>query len=140
LEGATKPAIVFLDGDPGCAASADAGLPFVSFTARGFGSLEFQFYFVFQIFHACDYTCRMDKWEKLAGKPITACGGILADPTRYAHRQYKGVRIYFCSAECLQEFERDPDGFMTSCKPHPVAREGIDPLQTGAGQQGARSD
>lgn len=65
----------------------------------------------------------MDKWEKLKGKAITACGGILKDPTRYESREYKGAQIYFCNQDCLREFEEDPERFMSGKVIHPVGRK-----------------
>ena len=65
----------------------------------------------------------MDKWEKLRGKALTACGGILKDPSRYPSREYKGMRVYFCNQACLREFEVDPDRFMSGQVVHPVGRE-----------------
>ena len=64
----------------------------------------------------------MDKWEKLKGKAITACGGILADPSEYPFREYKGLRIYFCNEECLREFDEDPERFMSGDVMHPIGR------------------
>jgi YHS domain-containing protein len=65
----------------------------------------------------------MDKWEKLKGKALTACGGILKDPSGYPSREYKGMRIYFCNQECLREFEADPERFMSGEVMHPIGRE-----------------
>jgi YHS domain-containing protein len=65
----------------------------------------------------------MDKWEKLKGKTVTACGGILKDPSRYASREYKGMQVYFCNQDCLREFEQDPDQFMSGKVIHPVGRK-----------------
>ena len=65
----------------------------------------------------------MDKWEKLQGKAITACGGILKDPDRYPTRVYRNRKIYFCNQDCLKEFEEDPDGFMSGKIVHPIARQ-----------------
>jgi YHS domain-containing protein len=65
----------------------------------------------------------MDKWEKLKGKAITACGGILRDPSRYPSREYKGMQIYFCNQDCLQEFDADPERFMSGKVIHPVGRK-----------------
>jgi YHS domain-containing protein len=65
----------------------------------------------------------MDKWEKLKDKAITACGGILKDPDRYPYREYKGRRIYFCNQECLEEFEKDPELFLSGKVLHPIARK-----------------
>lgn len=65
----------------------------------------------------------MDKWEKLKGKAITACGGILKDPTRYPSREYKGMRIYFCSQDCLREFDEDAERFMSGKVVHPIAQK-----------------
>jgi len=64
----------------------------------------------------------MDKWEKLKGKAITACGGILKDPARYPWREYQGMQVYFCNQDCLREFEQDPDQFMSGWVIHPVRR------------------
>lgn len=65
----------------------------------------------------------MDKREKLKGKAITACGGILKDPSRYPSREYKGMQVYFCNQDCLREFEADPDHFMSGKMIHPVGRK-----------------
>lgn len=65
----------------------------------------------------------MDKWEKLKGMSITACGGILQDPSRYESREYKGMRVYFCNQDCLNEFEQDPERFMSGKVIHPVGRK-----------------
>jgi YHS domain-containing protein len=65
----------------------------------------------------------MDKWEKLKGRAITACGGILKDPSRYLSREYKGVQVYFCNQDCLREFEKDPERFMSGQVMHPVGRK-----------------
>ena len=64
-----------------------------------------------------------DKWKKFKGKAITACGGILKDPSRYPHREYKGMQIYFCNQACLHEFEADPDLFMSGKVVHPIGRK-----------------
>jgi YHS domain-containing protein len=72
----------------------------------------------------------MDKWEKLKGRAITACGGILRDPSRYPSREYKGMRVYFCNQDCLREFEEDPDRFMSGQVVHPVGRKN-DAIETG---------
>jgi len=65
----------------------------------------------------------MDKWEKLKDKAITACGGILNDPSRYPSREYKGRQVYFCNQACLSEFEADPDRFMSGESMHPIGSE-----------------
>jgi YHS domain-containing protein len=65
----------------------------------------------------------MTKWEKLKGKAITACGGILKDPSKYPFREYQGARIYFCNGDCLREFEENPELFMSGKVLHPVARQ-----------------
>jgi YHS domain-containing protein len=65
----------------------------------------------------------MDKSEKLKGRAITACGGILQDPSRYPSREYRGIQVYFCNQDCLREFEDDPDYFMSGNVVHPVGRE-----------------
>jgi len=65
----------------------------------------------------------MKKWEKLKGKSLTACGGILKDPSGYPHREYKGMRIYFCNQDCLREFEADPELFMSGKVMHPIGRK-----------------
>jgi len=64
----------------------------------------------------------MDKWEKLKGKAITACGGLVNDISRYPSREYKGRQVYFCNQDCLREFETDPDRFMSGKVMHPVGR------------------
>lgn len=63
-----------------------------------------------------------DKWEKLKGKPITACGGILKDPSNYPSREYKGIRFYFCNEDCVREFDRNPVAFMEGRIRHPIGR------------------
>ena len=73
--------------------------------------------------HFSDYTYLMDKREKLKGKALTACGGILKDPSRYPSREYKGMLVYFCNQECLREFEQDPGRFMSGKVVHPIGRE-----------------
>jgi YHS domain-containing protein len=70
----------------------------------------------------------MDKWEKLKGKAITACGAILENPDRYLYREYEGRRIYFCNQECLREFGQDPERFLFGNIVHPIARQ--EPPQT----------
>ena len=65
----------------------------------------------------------MDKWKKLKGKAITACGGLLKDPSGYPHQEYKGMRIYFCNDSCLREFEADSELFMSGKVMHPIGRE-----------------
>jgi YHS domain-containing protein len=65
----------------------------------------------------------MDRWEKLKGKALTACGGILKDPSNYSSREYKGMIIYFCNEDCLREFERDPERFMSGEVTHPIGLE-----------------
>ena len=65
----------------------------------------------------------MDKWNKLKGKAVTACGGILKDPSKYSYREYQGMRIYFCNDACLQEFDENPDQFMSGKVLHPVGRD-----------------
>ena len=68
----------------------------------------------------------MDRWEKLKGKSITACGGVLKDPSRYPFRIYKGLKVYFCNEDCLREFDANPDGFMSGEVAHPIGRKGND--------------
>jgi YHS domain-containing protein len=63
----------------------------------------------------------MTKWEKLKGRAITACGGILKDPSKYPFREYQGACIYFCNEDCLREFEENPELFMSGKVLHPVA-------------------
>jgi len=73
-----------------------------------------------------NYTCAMDKsdiWKKLKGKPITACGGVLKDPSKYPFREYRGMRLYFCHEDCLREFDRNRDAFMEGRIPHPIGRQ-----------------
>jgi YHS domain-containing protein len=65
----------------------------------------------------------MDKWDKLKGKAITACGAILQDPERYPYRVYKNRRIYFCNQDCLREFEEDPERFLSGNIVHPIGRQ-----------------
>jgi len=65
----------------------------------------------------------MDKWEKLKGKAITACGGLLTDPSHYSSREYKGRQVYFCNQECLREFEENPELFMSGKVIHPIGRK-----------------
>jgi YHS domain-containing protein len=65
----------------------------------------------------------MKKWDKLKDKAITACGGILKDPSQYPSREYKGRQVYFCNQECLREFEEDADRFMSGKVMHPIGRE-----------------
>lgn len=65
----------------------------------------------------------MKKWDKLKDKAITACGGILKDPSRYPHREYQGMQVYFCNQECLREFEENPELFMSGKVVHPVGRK-----------------
>ncbi|GAB4428056.1 MAG: hypothetical protein Kow002_16960 [Anaerolineales bacterium] len=66
---------------------------------------------------------KADKWEKLKGKSVTACGGILKEPDKYPFREYKGVRVYFCNQNCLREYDRNPDAFMQGEIVHPIGRE-----------------
>jgi len=73
-----------------------------------------------------NYTCgmvRSDKWKKLKGKSITACGGVLREPSKYPSREYNGIRLYFCNEDCLREFERNPDAFMEGEIVHPIGRK-----------------
>lgn len=72
----------------------------------------------------------MDKWEKFKGKALTACGGILKDPSRYPWREYKGMRVYFCNQDCLREFEADPVGFMSGKVMHPIGRGAEQPARS----------
>jgi len=67
---------------------------------------------------------RSDKWNKLKGKSITACGGILRDPSKYPSREYNGIRFYFCHEDCLREFEQNPNAFMEGKILHPIGRRG----------------
>jgi len=64
----------------------------------------------------------MGSREKVKGKALTACGGILKDPTKYPSRIYQDKRIFFCSEECLLEFDENPEQFMSGKVLHPVAR------------------
>jgi len=56
---------VLTDSDPCGAAGANTRLPLIASRSGVRGALEFQFKLGFPIRHASDYTCRMDKWEKL---------------------------------------------------------------------------
>jgi YHS domain-containing protein len=67
---------------------------------------------------------RSDKWKKLKGKSITACGGVLKDPSKYPSREYNGMRLYFCYLDCMREFDRNPDAFMEGKIVHPIGRQG----------------
>ena len=36
------------------------------------------------------------------------CGMEIEPEAAFATRQYKGQTVYFCSANCVQQFEADP--------------------------------
>ncbi|PWH12214.1 MAG: hypothetical protein DDG60_14320 [Anaerolineae bacterium] len=43
----------------------------------------------------------------------SACGDKLDVPWRYPMVTYKGRQVLFCSVDCLKQFQKDPDGFMS---------------------------
>lgn len=53
----------------------------------------------------------------------TACGGSIKDPSKYPSAEYRGERVYFCTAACLLAFEQAPDGFMAGDIEHPLDEE-----------------
>jgi YHS domain-containing protein len=56
-------------------------------------------------------------------KPLefkTACGGGIKDPSQYPSAEYRGERVYFCTAACLRTFEQAPDRFMAGEVEHPL--------------------
>ncbi|MCX6079553.1 MAG: YHS domain-containing protein [Chloroflexi bacterium] len=50
----------------------------------------------------------------------TACGGGIKDPSQYPSAEYRGERVYFCTAACLRTFEQAPDQFMAGEVEHPL--------------------
>lgn len=52
---------------------------------------------------------------------LSACGGSLADPSRYPSEMYQGRRVFFCLEACRRAFQRAPDQFMAGELPHPSA-------------------
>ncbi|MCS6992247.1 MAG: hypothetical protein N2117_15685 [Anaerolineales bacterium] len=43
----------------------------------------------------------------------SACGDRIDAPWRYPIVMYKGRQVILCSVECLKQFQKDPDGFMS---------------------------
>lgn len=43
----------------------------------------------------------------------TACGDRIDAPWRYPIVTYKGRQVIFCTVDCLKQFQKDPDGFMS---------------------------
>lgn len=44
--------------------------------------------------------------------PTTACGTEITDKNIFV--KYKGVKLYFCEKECMDEFNDNPSKFLSS--------------------------
>jgi YHS domain-containing protein len=53
--------------------------------------------------------------QKPAPKPEipTACGDRITELYRYPRVLYKGQEVFFCTVECLKQYQKDPKAFMT---------------------------
>jgi YHS domain-containing protein len=43
----------------------------------------------------------------------SACGDTLSEPNRYPRVLYKGREVFFCTVDCLKQYQKDPQGFMS---------------------------
>lgn len=43
----------------------------------------------------------------------SACGDKIDVPWRYPIVSYKGRQVIFCTVDCLKQFQKDPDAFMS---------------------------
>lgn len=43
----------------------------------------------------------------------SACGDKIDVPWRYPMVSYKGRQVIFCTVDCLKQFQKDPDAFMS---------------------------
>ncbi len=43
----------------------------------------------------------------------SACGDTIDVPWRYPIVSYKGRQVIFCTVDCLKQFQKDPDAFMS---------------------------
>lgn len=44
---------------------------------------------------------------------FSACGDKIDVPWRYPIVRYKGCQVIFCTVDCLKQFQKDPDAFMS---------------------------
>ncbi len=44
---------------------------------------------------------------------FSACGDKVDVPWRYPIVTYKGRQVIFCTVDCLKQFQKDPDAFMS---------------------------
>lgn len=51
---------------------------------------------------------------------VTACGGVLQDPSKYPSAMFHGEVVYFCNTACLNAFLEAPQAFMAGEIEHPV--------------------
>jgi YHS domain-containing protein len=43
----------------------------------------------------------------------TACGDRITELYRYPRVLYKGQEVFFCTVDCLKQYQKDPEAFMT---------------------------
>ena len=65
----------------------------------------------------------MDQQQNDQNLPVSACGGVLKDPSKYPSAEYQGKMIYFCTRACLRVFREDPDAFLLGEVEHPVEED-----------------
>ena len=53
----------------------------------------------------------------------TVCGSEIPDPQNYPSAEYRGERVYFCTAACLRVFKDEPDRFIAGEIDHPTEDE-----------------
>lgn len=55
-------------------------------------------------------TRKIAELKKLAIDPV--CGMTVNEARAENESVYRGIKYYFCSAVCREEFDRDPDAYM----------------------------
>ena len=63
------------------------------------------------------------KTEQAVSKAQTLCPVNGGPIDRKVHADYKGKRIYFCCASCIDTFKKDPEKVMTQMKKQGIELE-----------------
>jgi YHS domain-containing protein len=42
----------------------------------------------------------------------TACSDHITELYRYPRVRYRGREVFFCTADCLKQYQKDPEAFM----------------------------
>jgi YHS domain-containing protein len=57
--------------------------------------------------------------EQSTASAKVVCGGKIKDTSRYPSAEYKGKKVYFCTAACREAFFIAPDQFVAGEIEHP---------------------